>query len=145
MDKLELDDRVSRLESRVSFHSLVMTTAALVALVAGAAFVTTARVSSSHQEEDVVAVATPIPPPMMTPQLLPPKFEAELRQAHLMQQQGLITPADFDQKKAMILDAPMTFSNEVEAMKAAKSLLTQRTLTEAEYDVLKRKILKFGE
>lgn len=139
MDKLELDDRVSRLERRASLQSVVMTLAGL-AVLGAAFFVTIARVSYSHLEQETATIATPAQTPP-----LPLAFEFELRKAFEMQHQGLITQDDLAQKKEMILAAPMTFSDDFEAMKAAKALLSEGVLSQAEFEILKRKILKFGK
>lgn len=139
MDKLELDDRVSRLERRVSMHSLLVAVAGLMVL--GAAFFMITWVSTSRYEEATATIDTPAP----TPPALPLMFEFELRKAHEMQHQGLITQEDLEQKKEMILAEPMTFTDDVEAMKAAKALLSQGVLNQSEYEIIKRKILKFGK
>jgi hypothetical protein len=141
MDKLELDDRVSRLERRVSF----LWALALFALVAGlfmAALMFVAR-------------STPYPPPPVespsavhTDMPLPPNaiaFEAELRRVHDLQQKRLITVSDFAEKKAQILGRSMEFSDEAEAVKAAKALSNAGIITTSEYDDLKRRIMKLGE
>lgn len=140
MDKLELDDRVRRLERRASLQSLVMTLAALAVL--GAVLVGFVGVSSYRYQEATATIAAPAPPPPGRPS---PEYEVELRQARQMYDQGLITRDDFEQKKEMILAAPMTFDDDFVAMKAARSLVSDGALTEDEYQIMKRKILKFGK
>jgi hypothetical protein len=135
MDKLELDDRVTRLERRVSLCSALMSAAAL-AIFAGAFLMAVGVTVSEEATPAVARVSSPAPPA---------GFEVELRNAHKLQEQGLITREDFDQKKEMILDAPLPPSDEVQAMEAAKALVDEGILNEAEYGILKRKILKFGK
>jgi len=138
MDKLELDDRVTRLERRLSLATTLAWIVAL-AILAGA-FLTTARMTVSYEEVPATAhVATP------GPSIPRSDFEVELRNAHKMQEQGLITREDFDQKKEMILDAPLDPSDDVEALRGARALVEEKLLTEPEYDILKRKVLKFGK
>jgi hypothetical protein len=142
MDKLELDERVSRLERRVSF----LWALALLALVAAGLFMAAMM---------FIARSTPYPPPPVeSPSAvyidrgLPPgaiTFEAELRRLHDLQQKGLITASDFAEKKAKILGRSMEFSDEAEAVKAAKALNNAGIITAAEYDDLKRRILKLVE
>jgi hypothetical protein len=138
MDKLELDDRVSRLERRLS----LATNLALVVGLAifAAAFLATARMTVSYEEVPLPArIATPVP-------LIPRSdFELQLRNVHKMQEQGLITREDFEQKKEMILDAPLDPADDVEALRGARTLVDEGLLTEDEYGILKRKILKFGK
>ena len=137
MDKLELDDRVSRLERRTSLQSLVMAVAMLMVL--GMGFLATVRVASYRDARETATIVSPAPP-------RPPiGFEAELRKASEMQHQGLITQEDLEQKKEMILSEPMTFDDDLEAMKTAKALLSEGVLNQAEFEILKRKILKFGK
>lgn len=138
MDKLELDDRVSRLERRASLQSLV--TAVAVLMVLGMGFLATVRVASYRDARETATIVSPAPPPRP-----PVGFEAELRKASEMQHQGLITQEDLEQKKEMILAAPMTFDDDLEAMKTAKALLSEGVLNQAEFEILKRKILKFGK
>jgi hypothetical protein len=138
MDKLELDDRVCRLERRASLQSLVMTLAGLAVL--GAVLVGFVG-RTSYQSQEAIVTATPIRSPAY-PSL---EYEVELRQARQMYDQGLITRDDFEQKKEMILAAPMTFDDDFVALKAARSLVSDGALTEDEYQVMKRKILEFGK
>ena len=67
------------------------------------------------------------------------------RIGELLMREGLITREDFEQKKEMILDAPLDPADDVEALRGARALVEEELLTEPEYDVLKRKILKFGK
>ncbi len=141
MDKLELDDRVCRLERRASLQSLVLTLIGLAVL--GAGFVGTVRVSSHQSREatPTVTLASTYPPPPLPS----PEYETQLRQARQMYLQGLISRDDFDRKKEMILAAPMSFDDDFAAMKAARSLVSDGVLNESEYEVMKRRILKFGK
>ena len=91
MDKLELDDRVARLERRVSILSVLL--AVVVAGALGAAILMTARLGPSYE------VATPATLAVTTTTVRPStpaplEFEAELRKARQMQLQGLITRGD---------------------------------------------------
>jgi hypothetical protein len=138
MDKLELDDRVSRLERRLSLATNLAWVVGLA--IFAAAFPATARMTVSYEEVPAAAqVATPAPPIPRS------DFELQLRNAHKMQEQGLITREDFDQKKEMILDAPLDPADDVEALRGARTLVDEGLLTEDEYGILKRKILKFGK
>jgi len=141
MDKLELDDRVSRLERRVSIHSVLFSLAGLGVLAA--AFVTTARIVSAPYGEETATISTPVMPPPESP--ASHDFVVELQRAHKMQQQGLISQADLDQKREMILAGPIAFSDEVAALNSAKGLVNHGIISEADFDVLKRKVLKFGK
>ena len=133
MDKLELDERVSRLERRVSVHSALAAAAVLATLAA--IFFVTVSATSIQYEETATATATTAPRS---------DFERELRNAHTMLEQGLITREDFEQKKELILLAPLDPSDDLESLRAARTLVDESLLTEDEYNVLKRKVLKFA-
>jgi hypothetical protein len=138
MDKLELDERVARLERRVSLYSSLASVG--LGLILLGAFLATARMTVSYEEVPLPArIATPVPPIPRS------DFELQLRNAHKMQEQGLITREDFEQKKEMILDAPLDPADDVEALRGARTLVDEGLLTEDEYGILKRKILKFGK
>src|SRR3954451_15421072 len=138
MDKLELDDRVSRLERRVSLLSALALLALLVPAVLVAAYMMRPRGSmppAAAKSTPVVYANAPLPHDTIA-------FGVELRRLYDLQQQGLITSGDFAAKKADVLGRSMEFGDEAEAVKAANALLTDNIITTAEYDVLKRKILK---
>jgi hypothetical protein len=141
MDKLELDDRVARLERRVSSHSALLAVILLIALGAimlmfvGVRTESDAPPSSPAVEVRTITTSAPAAYP----------FETELRKARKLQLDGLISQKDFEAKKAMVLGMPMTFSDDIEAMKAANALKDEGVLTGPEYDAMKRKILKLAE
>ena len=140
MDKLELDYRVARLESRASKISLLLTLFGLACILLA---VVALRSGSSREEAYVAAMLTPpMPSPVPSPTSPSLEFETELRKASLLRHEGLITQQDFEQKKGMILQTPLTFDDDVEAMHRAKQLASEGILTGPEYDILKKKILK---
>jgi hypothetical protein len=153
MDKLELDARVARLERRLSTLIAVLVVAALAAAVAALAMVSRTEEVPAQAIRDSTAVKTPSPPPPVasTPAKRPAELEngmgqlqAELRKLRDLQGQRLITPVDFQAKKATILARPLNVGDYAADVRAAKTLRDEGILTPPEYEALTKKILDIG-
>jgi len=138
MDKLELDDRVSHLERRVSLLFALLALVIPVGLIGAIMFTARSMPYAPVTSPPVVLSERPLLPHAFA-------FETELRSLLDLQQQGLITSDDFGVKKVDILGRSMEFGDEVGAVKAAKALNDDHIITTAEYEVLKRKILKLDK
>lgn len=149
MDKLELDDRVNRLEQRVS----VLTALILAILVLGgisAAMMIFVRSEVRLSPPTPVMVTTaPTEAAAMHANDAAPSFiggiDAEIRKADKIRSSGLIDAADFSAKKAKIIARPLGVTDFKDDMAVAKKLQNDGLITLDEYNLLKKKILELDK
>jgi hypothetical protein len=109
MDKLELDDRVSRLEHRMSLLTALILTVLLLVGISAAfllvarkeAFISPLPVASMVMTERIAP--DPIVPPAAQPIRSMTDLDAEIRKADGLRSGGLINPEDFTAKKALMI------------------------------------------
>jgi Short C-terminal domain len=149
MDKLELDDRVSRLEHRVSVVTALILTVLLLFGISAAFFLVArseVRLSPPMAAPTMVSEITAIAdPPAMQLVKTTKDLDAEIRKADGLRSGGLINPEDFAAKKALILAQPLQVYDFKEEMEVAKKLKDAGMVDPEEYEILKKKILGTGK
>jgi hypothetical protein len=146
MDKLELDDRVSRLERRVSFLMVLLPTVVLLALAA--ALLMTSRLETPQSPAVMSPSETKVEIKTFQKSRSPAvlgEIDGELRKLRDLQLQALITPNDFEAKKAVILERPLNVGDYAKDIQTAMALRNAGFITPSEYDALKNRILAIGD
>lgn len=164
MDKLELDARMARVERRVSFlFALAILGLLVVGLGLGLVALRGRHVAAAQTAQmEAIAVHTLPPTPMAPPALdgmamtaydnpfgaggmgmLGPLGET-LRQLVTIRQllvEKVITPEDWEAKKAQLLAGPIAAANLRNDLQAVQQLWETKALNDAERDALKQQLL----
>lgn len=158
MDKLELDARVVRLERSVGFLKAV---SVLFVLGFAAHFLVFARSTRSGGPglhfPHPTAVATPVPPapPMLA---MPDAFPTEdlamgsmallhhnLATIHDLRNRGIISEAQHDAKKGMLLTEELTPGDLRSDLEMVQNLWNTQAISDAERDTLRERLLGIEE
>lgn len=151
MDKLELDERVARLEQKVSVLSAVLL-GGLMLFGISAAFLLTARAEIRPPATAATIVATPAPM-APAPMAGPVDFSEggvgylanQLRQMAELHATKLLDDAEFQAKKEQLLAKPLTSSNLKAELELLAGLKDERVLDEGEYQAVRAKVLQLGK
>jgi len=155
MDKLELDDRVSRLEQRVSILSALILAALILAGVSGL-FLLIGRSEARIRPATVLSA-----PPMTTSTVAsvtmpmhPIGDMSEGSVGHLvhryrevaeLQHKGLLTEPEAQTRKTQLLAKPIRSDNLRVELEQIAELQSSNAITDAEFKALKAKILEAGK
>jgi hypothetical protein len=139
MDKLELDDRVARLERRVSL--LLAMPFVIIALLVLAAM----SMAFLRRADESAA------PPMPTPAAVTveddrsmQRLDGDLRKLHGLLNENLIDRDDFQAKKKVLFAPLLHVTDFASGMQLARKLLDENIIDRGEYEQLKKKILEIG-
>jgi len=151
MDKLELDERVARLEQKVSVLSAVLL-GGLTLFGVSAAFLLTARAEMRPSPPAAMVVSTPAP--RVAGQVQGPLDFSEggvgylanqLRQMAELRATNLLNDAEYQAKKEQLLSRPLTSSNLKAELELISGLKDEQVIDDAEYRAIRAKILQIGK
>jgi hypothetical protein len=146
MDKLELDDRVSRLERKLSLLTILML-GSLLLLSVSALFLL------RSQSEVALIPATPAPMIMTETKAIPPvtprpsegsinRLAEQLLVLEDLQKKSVLSPIEFQTKKSQILAKPIRSFDLKADLEQIADLQTKNILSPLEFQSLKTKILE---